>query len=425
MAGARRLRKEEKVTIKELARRGESARGIARTMGVDESTVRYHVNREAEGREDGRVGRQSHRAASHAGLIEAWWEEHSGRSRPPNVRELHELLVAEHGYGGSYQSVRRYVRSRFPAPRRRTYRRVETPPGAQSQTDWGEYPRVRVGGEEEALSLFVMSLSHSRRPAMVWSRSKDQTAWLTCHNRSFERLGAVAAVNRVDNCKTAVSRGAGAWGEINPAYRRYATQVGFHVEACAPRAANHKGKVEAKVRLSRLLADVEGRDFEHLGELQSWTDERVEAWSDRTTCPATGDTVTRSWQAELAVMRALPVLPEPFDTVVTRRVHRDCTVNFEGRTYAVPFHLVGREVEVRGASGRVQVLTNGVVVQEYPRGTVERVLIDPSCYEGRSTERVQAPPPLGRMGRRMQEILELPVEERPLDLYAALAEVAS
>jgi hypothetical protein len=28
------------------------------------------------------------------------------------------------------------------------------------------------------------------------------------------------------------------------------------------------------------------------------------------------------------------------------------------------------------------------------------------------------------MGRKLQEILEMPVEQRPLDLYAALAEVA-
>ncbi len=34
----------------------------------------------------------------------------------------------------------RFVRARYPRPKIRTYRRVETPPGAQSQTDWGEYP---------------------------------------------------------------------------------------------------------------------------------------------------------------------------------------------------------------------------------------------------------------------------------------------
>ena len=34
------------------------------------------------------------------------------------------------------------------------------------------------------------------------------------------------------------------------------------------------------------------------------------------------------------------------------------------------------------------------------------------------------PKPLGRMARRLQEIAALPVERRPVDLYAALAEVA-
>ena len=34
------------------------------------------------------------------------------------------------------------------------------------------------------------------------------------------------------------------------------------------------------------------------------------------------------------------------------------------------------------------------------------------------------PVPLGQRGRRLQEIVAQPVEQRPLDLYAALAEVS-
>ena len=48
----------------------------------------------------------------------------------------------------------------------------------------------------------------------------------------------------------------------------------------------------------------------------------------------------------------------------------------------------------------------------------------PSCYEGKATDRVLPPRPLGRMGRKLQEIYEQPVAQRPIDLYAALAEVA-
>jgi hypothetical protein len=40
-------------------------------------------------------------------------------------------------------------------------------------------------------------------------------------------------------------------------------------------------------------------------------------------------------------------------------------------------------------------------------------------YAGEATEAVVPPPPLGCMGRRLQEIAALPVEARPVDLYAA------
>ena len=417
-----RLRGEEVVTIQVLAEKGVSHCGIARTLGVNEGTVRYPLRRAAEGAEDGRK-RQPHRAAGLAEVIRTWMEAHQDGRRPPNLRELYEHLVEEYGYAGSYNSVRRYVRACYPRPRIRTYRRVETPPGAQTQTDWGEYPCLDVGEGPEPLHAFVMVLSHSRKPAVVWSRDETQVSWLHCHNEAFRRFGGVAAVNRIDNLKTAIVAGAGAWGTIHPAYRAYARAVGFHVDACAPRAPQAKGKIEAKVKLSRQWVDLRRR-YEGLEALQAETDARIERWAKRAICPATGETVQASFERERERLRPLPILPEPFDVAVTRPVGRDGMVRFEGREYAVPFAYVGRRVEVRGGAGRVQILAEGRVVQSYPRGTRERVLIDPSCYEGEPTERVLAPPPLGRMGRRLQEIASLPVEARPLDLYAALAEVA-
>ncbi|MBV8265075.1 MAG: hypothetical protein JO252_01880 [Planctomycetaceae bacterium] len=83
-------------------------------------------------------------------------------------------------------------------------------------------------------------------------------------------------------------------------------------------------------------------------------------------------------------------------------------------------------MEVRGCSGSVQGIDpdSAAVLVSYPRPTAERILIDPSCSEGRSTDGVAAPKPLGRMARRLPEIAAMPVEQRPVDLYAALAEVA-
>jgi len=69
-------------------------------------------------------------------------------------------------------------------------------------------------------------------------------------------------------------------------------------------------------------------------------------------------------------------------------------------------------------------LADGRVIKEHPRWTLECLIHDPGWYEGDGDARVFMPPPLGRMGSRLHEIMDMPVEERPVDLYAALTEVA-
>jgi hypothetical protein len=117
-----------------LREKGENHCLLARLLGVSEGTVRYHLRCAPSGAIDGRC--------------------------PKPFRA--EAIAA--------------------CPRIRTYRRVETLPRAQTQTDWGEFPRVDVGEGTVPLQAFVKVLSHSRKPALVWSKSEDELHWLSCHN---------------------------------------------------------------------------------------------------------------------------------------------------------------------------------------------------------------------------------------------------
>ena len=409
------------MTIKTLAAKGVSKRAIGRQLSLSEGTVRYHLRRMATGTGDGRA-QQARAASAVAEAIAYWMAAHEGA--PVNLAELHAWLRSAHDYRGSLRSVQRYVGETYPAPRQRARRRVETPPGAQAQVDWAVFPEVSVGDTVKTLNAFHMTLSHSRRSVVVWSERQDQLSWLWCHNRALERLGGVPAVVRVDNTKTAVVRGAGPWGELNAAYRRYATMLRFHVDPCLPRSPEHKGKVERQIRTQRGVADPRGQHWGDLEALQAWTDEAEARSASRRQCPATGTSVMAAWEAERPHLGALPVLPEPFDHVATRRVGVDCLVSFEGRQYSVPFAWLGQTVEIRGGARAVQVLAGQSVVAEHPRHTAERLVIDPAHYEGPATERVLPPTPLGKLSRRLQTIAELPVAHRPTDLYAALAEVA-
>jgi len=281
----RRLRGEEVVTIGVLYERGMSKRAIARQLGVDEKAVRYRLARLAAKARDGRSDQVS--TVAPFGEAVAHWLRGAGE-RGANGLALYEWLVAEHGFSGSYKAVQRFVRAHYGKPRLRVRRRVETPPGAQAQADWAEYPGVLVGGERVDLSAFHLVLSHSRFEAVVWSLRKDELAWLAVHNEALTRLGGVPAVIRVDNPKTAIGWGAGPWGVVNERYAAYAKALRFHVDATRPRAPEEKGKVERRVLAQRTGFDPYRETWRDVAELQGRSDAAVKRSAERRTCPATG-----------------------------------------------------------------------------------------------------------------------------------------
>ena len=130
---SRRLRREEVMTIGVLHDRGVSKRAIARQLGVDEKAVRYRLQRLASGAVDGRSAK-AHSAEPWTEAI-AHWMKSGEAERGVNGLALYEWLVAEHGYAGSYKAIQRFVRARYPKPKLRVRRRIETPPGAQAQAD--------------------------------------------------------------------------------------------------------------------------------------------------------------------------------------------------------------------------------------------------------------------------------------------------
>jgi transposase len=416
------LHDEERTAMVVLLDQGHSQSAVARLLGVTEGAVRYHRKRRKAGSVDGRT-RQDFKVSPYAEAVAHWRGQQKGERI--NLAALHAWLRREHGYEGSLRSVQRYWSRTFPAPAIRARRRVETPPGAQAQVDWAEFRKVVLGCELIDLVALIVTLSWSRKRAIIWARSKDMLSWQACQTASFQRLGGVPAVLRIDNVKTAIAKGAGAWGVINQTYRGFAAQFKFHIDACQPRHPQGKGKVERHVRDLREMIDPYSEIFDSLEALQAATDARLEERTAELRCPATGSSIAEAWEQERRLLTPVPeTLPEPFDLVVRRPVGLDCMVNFEGRQYSVPFRFVGREVEVRGLAGRVQILKDNAVIAEHARHTDQLILRDEAHYEGDDTERVRAPMPLGRMGRRLVEIAASNVQRRSIDIYARLAEVA-
>src|SRR3954471_8601280 len=100
-----KLSPEEIVTLITLSEKGQPNAQIARTLGVTEGAVRYHLRRAAAGATDGRRGKP-HKAGPLAHVIDHWLRDGppapgADATPPPvNVRALFDHLVAEHAYAG-------------------------------------------------------------------------------------------------------------------------------------------------------------------------------------------------------------------------------------------------------------------------------------------------------------------------------------
>lgn len=416
-----KLTPEEVITMTILHDKGESKAAISRTLGVTEGAIRYRLKR--RGVSDGRV--KPAQADRFAPVIAAFMTQTADAPRERNLAALHEDL-RELGYPASYGRLARWVRRHYPPAPVRPFRRVETPAGAQAQADWQE-DRVYLEdhGGVVAVHAFHLKLSHSRALAVVWSLKEDMAAWLHCHNEGYRRLGGIPAIERIDNLKTGVSSGSGPKAVINPVFKAYAREMGFHVEAARAYTPTDKGKVERGVLTQRGLG-LTG-PFRDLAHFQAESDLKVTRLMARLKCPATGKTVAQSLEDERLLLRPLPeTLPAAFTQVVTRTVEKDCTLRFLGKQFSVPFIYSGRQVEVRdGIDGRVRIVADGKVVAEHSAQGAAPLVINPIHYEGKGNDRVIPPTPLGRTGKRLADLMAAGVQLRSVEIYAKLAEVLS
>jgi transposase len=420
-----RLRQEQVMMMDEVIRTGGlSGRQAAAALGVTEGALRYRRRRLAEGARDRRAEQTTALDGYEdalAAVVEALAPT-TGSGRPVSARLVFEALVRDHAFPGSYPAVVRALRKQRGVAPVRAVRRVETPPGMQAQHDWLE-ERVEIAGGVVRVYGLLGTRSHSRAMALWLSRRMTQVAWQTGHAALFQAYGGVPRVVRIDNLKTGVATGGGPTAVLTPAFAAFAQACGFVADVCRVRQPQEKGKVERRVRVvHEALAPLFRQSWQEVAPLQAAVTGRLAELAARLRCPATGTPVADAHRTERTALLPLPVLGEPFDVIVARRVQRDGLLSFEGRQYSVPFRWIGRDVEVIGTAQHVVIRGDGRELARHLRHTAARVLVDQTHYDGPSTAAVLAPTPLGAKARA-QLAARLPAPQRvarPLETYAAL-----
>src|SRR5262249_22479488 len=162
---------------------------------------------------------------------------------------------------GSYDAVKLFVRplraGRLAAERALV--RFETPPGLQSQIDWG-IATIHFRHRPAVQHIFVLTLAFSRRSYYQACPNETLPQFLDAHERAFDYFGGHTREPLYDRPRT-VCQGTAA-GRIlwNPTFKAFTEYWGFEPRLCQPYRAQTKGQVESGVRYFRCNF-LPGREF--------------------------------------------------------------------------------------------------------------------------------------------------------------------
>lgn len=350
-AEIRRLFHEERVSISEIGRR----------LDVDRKTVRRSL-RQAAWQPYHRAAVAETRLTAHADFV---------RARAPQVhysaRILYQELRASRDYTGSYETVKRFV-----APLRevqlqadRALLRFETPPGHQSQIDWGQ-ARVAFRASPQVVHVFVLTLGFSRRGFYYACADERLAQFLEAHERAFAHFGGHTREHLYDRPRTvcyADDTGRRLW---NPTFKAFADYWGFEPRVCRPYRAQTKGKVESGVKyLKRNF--LPGRTFVDVVDFQAQLDEWTATIAD---CRLHGTTheppITRFERERGQLVPLAGQSSFQQEARVSRIVAEDYLVSLETNRYSVPCRLIGQRVEVQRRGETVHIFHRDREVATHP-----------------------------------------------------------
>lgn len=273
-----------------------------------------------------------------------------------SATRIHQDLVADHGFTGSYESVKRCVRGlvqHLELP----YRRLECVPGEEMQVDFGQGAWIEADGKRRRPHLYRAVLSYSRKgySEVVWRQ--DTETFIRCCENAYRHFGGVPRTTVVDNLKAAVLDPDWFDPNLNPKMADFARYYGTTVLPTQPARPEHKGKIESGVKYAQNNA-LKSRTFSSLGEQNLF----LADWERRVADTRIHGTVRQQVSALFAVERpALSPLPDslfPSFTEGRRKVHRDGHVEFDKAYYSVPPEYLSREVWVRGESRLIRILNH-------------------------------------------------------------------
>jgi len=326
------------ITVRCLHDQGKSIKQIARDVGLSRNTVRRYLRDRTAADYPARAAKPNAGLEPFADDIEKMVEQEL-----IGTRILAELR--KRGYRGPKRTFYRYLaRHRALSSPSPAVERFETGPAQQGQYDWSVYT-VPISGAVTRVYLHSFILGFSRYQHLTVSMDIRQPQIFAALEESFAAVGGVPHEMLFDNPRAIVSRPRPKL-VFNQHFLEFARFYGFSPQACWPRRAQTKGKVERPFQMVEEHF-IKGNTYsdwaDFVRRLSHFTAEFLNVRIHGTTRERPLDRL----HLEQPLLGKLPATRFISSRECFRKVSLDCLVAYSGSRYSVPWQYASKPVWLR------------------------------------------------------------------------------
>ena len=339
-----------------LHQEGQSAREIARLLGLSRNTVQAIIG---QGGAPPLPHPRADKQPLDEELLRRLYQECQG-----HIARVHEKLVEEEGVAVAYSTLTHRLRELgISAPPKTRCQHVPDEPGVEMQHDTSVY-QVELAGRRARLIASLIYLRYSKRRYLKFYRAFDRFRMKCFFHQALTFWGYAAGQCIIDNTNLARLRGTGANALIHPEMEAFARQYGFAYHCHALRHANRKAGEERSFWTVEINF-LPGRTFHDLEDLNRQAFQWSTARLDNKPQGNAGLIPAQAFEHERTYLFPVPAqLPAPYK-VHGRGTDEYGFMSFDANYYWVP-GTRRDDVKVLEYSDRLKIFQAGQCLAEYP-----------------------------------------------------------
>lgn len=265
---------------------------------------------------------------------------------------LYEELAAENKLP-SYSNFCRQIVSRLEAKPKdpKVTMKIFRQPGHSVEVDYsGDSLEIinPATGEITKLELFVGALTYSSYFYAEFTYSQKLEDFIDSHVRMFEYFDGVPEFAVPDNCLTAVTKAEKHDVKLNASYEDMCRHYKVIIDPARVRRPQDKPVVEKSIDIlqSDFFPRVRNRTFTSLFEINQVLREYL-VEKMKVVMKERNKSRLDLFLEEKSLLRPLPEYRYEICHFKTAKVHPNCHVQHLKNFYSVPYHFVGREVQIK------------------------------------------------------------------------------